>query len=66
VATIPIVPRIARKIGLATRESCDTIFLTAEGGGGPSLHRDGSSTRLRHGGISKPISPHTQAYDHHR
>ena len=61
VVTIPLAPRTARAIDLATGERCDgPIFLTADG---RRLDRHGAGRIVRkvarRAGITKPIGPHT-------
>ena len=60
VVTIPLAPRTARAIDLATGERCDEpIFLTADG---RRLDRHGAARIVRkvarRAGITKPVSPH--------
>ncbi len=61
VVTIPLAPRTARAIDLATGERCDgPIFLAADG---RRLDRHGAGRNVRkvarRAGISKPVGPHT-------
>jgi integrase len=61
VVTIPLAPRTARAIDLATGERCDgPIFLTADG---RRLDRHGAGRIVRRvasrAGISKNVGPHT-------
>ena len=61
VVTIPLAPRTARAIDLATGERCDgPVFLTA---GGRRLDRHGAGRIVRkvarRAGISKNVGPHT-------
>jgi integrase len=61
VVTIPLAPRTARAIDLATGERCDgPLFLTA---GGRRLDRHGAGRIVRkvarRAGITKPVGPHT-------
>jgi site-specific recombinase XerD len=61
VATIPLAPRTARAIDLATGERCDgPLFLAADG---RRLDRHGAARVVRRvagrAGITKPVEPHT-------
>jgi hypothetical protein len=61
VVTIPLAPRIARAIDLATGERCDgPVFLTADG---RRLDRHGAGRIVRkvarRAGITKSVGPHT-------
>ena len=61
VVTIPLAPRTARAIDLATGERCDgPLFLTADG---RRLDRHGAGRIVREvarrAGITKPVGPHT-------
>ena len=61
VVTIPLAPRTARAIDLATGERCDgPLFLTADG---RRLDRHGAGRIVRklprRAGIAKPVGPHT-------
>jgi integrase/recombinase XerD len=61
VVTIPLAPRTARAIDLATGERCDgPLFLTADG---RRLDRHGAGRIVRkvarRAGITKPVGPHT-------
>jgi integrase/recombinase XerD len=61
VVTIPLAPRTARAIDLATGERCDgPVFLAADG---RRLDRHGAGRIVRkaarRAGISKPVGPHT-------
>ena len=61
VVTIPLAPRTARAIDLATGERCDgPVFLTADG---RRLDRHGAGRIVRkiarRAGITKPVGPHT-------
>ena len=61
VVTIPLAPRTARAIDLATGERCDgPVFLTEDG---RRLDRHGAGRIVgkvaRRAGITKPVGPHT-------
>jgi site-specific recombinase XerD len=61
IVTIPLAPRTARAIDLATGERCDgPIFLAADG---RRLNRHGAARTVRRvargAGITKTIGPHT-------
>ena len=61
IVTIPLAPRTARAIDLATGERCDgPVFLTADG---RRLDRHGAGRIVRkvarRAGITKPVGPHT-------
>ena len=58
--TIPLAPRTARAIDLATDERTDgPIFLAADGRRLAAMAPGGSSARSRRAGITKKVSPHT-------
>jgi integrase/recombinase XerD len=68
VVTIPLAPRTARAIDLATGEHCDgPVFLTSDGRR-RDRHGAGRIVRrvARRAGISKPAGPHTLRHVHHR
>ncbi len=58
--TIPLAPRTARAIDLATGErSSGPIFFSLTDGGWTAMARDGSSAGSRRAAISKKVTPHT-------
>ena len=61
VVTIPLAPRTARAIDLATGERCDGPLFLAEDGRRLDRHGAGRIVRkvARRAGITKPVSPHT-------
>jgi integrase/recombinase XerD len=61
VVTIPLAPRTARAIDLATGERCDGPVFLAAGGRRPDRHGAGRIVRkvARRAGISKNVGPHT-------